>query len=313
MNTLIFIPNNKSRWKEDKTMKTKSKALITVGIILIGVIAIVGILGSKIFASFREVNDEKSISSEEINEIQVNMTKEHICIKQEDTLGKVRFHLYGKSKQDIKLTSEIDNNSVVIAAKCENNPVPRNVDPTPEDLYLEIYIPNDFDKNIAISATSGNLVAGQLNAKDIILNTSSGNISIDSLNAMELKITGKSSEICINECITEKAGIETTSGSIIMKKASGSLNLKTSSGKVQVSCKKLEGQVFNIATSSGAITLQLPDTAEFMLDATTSSGKLKSDFNVNTDCKKMMGQVGTKNNKVILKSSSGSISLLKAN
>ncbi len=294
--------------------KKKFKITITFGIILIGVTVILGNFVFKVFASYKEVNQEKKFSSEEINEIQVNMTREHISLIQEDTDGELRFRLHGKSKQDIKLTSELNNKVVVIRADCEDNPMPRNLDPTPEDLYLDIYIPEKYEKSISISVTSGTFEAKKLNAKDININTSSGNIGIEKLNAEKLKITGKSSAIKMNECIADEASAETSSGNIDLKKSKGNLNLKSSSGNIHVSCKEFGNQDITIVTSSGAIALQLPGSAEFMLEASSSTGKLKSDFTVNTiENKKMAGQIGTKNNKVLLRSSSGSVSLLSSN
>lgn len=312
-------------------METKLKILILI--IVIGVIVIVAVCGLKLFSPYREIKEEKSFSAKEINEIQVNMVREHVHILRTETSNEVQFHYYGKSKQELKLLSKIKNKIIEVEAKCEDNPLPRYYDPTPEDMYLDIYIPENYKENISISITTGAVkmdfieVAGftldtttggfqadQINAPKISIKTSTGSININKTNTDELNIKGASSAVNIGECIVESAKIETTSGGIDLKKCSGSFNIKANSGKVQVSYKEFVDHNISIATSSGSLALLLPDTAEFLFEANTSSGKLKSDFALSSiENKRMAGQVGLKSNQVVLKSSSGNISLLKNN
>jgi len=309
----------------------KTKLILIFVIIIIGVIATVSILGFKLLSAFREIDEEKAFVMEEISEIQVNMVRERVHVIRAKTSNEVRFHYYGKSKQELKLVSEISNKKIVVEAKCEANPLPRNYDPTPEDMYLDIYLPENYSENISISlttgkveidsievasftldTTTGGLEADQINAAKCSIKTTTGNININKTDTDELGIKGTSSAVNINECIVESAKIETTSGGIALKDCSGSFNIKANSGEVQISYKEFGDQNISIATSSGSIALLLPNTAEFSLEANTSSGKLKSDFAVNTiERKKMAGQIGTKSNEVVLKSSSGSISVLK--
>lgn len=316
--------------EEDLNMKAKIKVLIALGIMVIGVTTIMSIFGFKVFASFRDINDEISFPQEEINEIQVNLVRERIHLIRTETGNEVRFHYYGKSKQELKLVSEMNNETIVVEAKCEDNSLPRNFDPTPEDMYLDLYIPEDYKENISIKvttgaviidsvdvagftldATTGGLKADQINAEKISIKTTTGSIKINKTATAELQIKGTTAGVNIDECMVESANIETTSGGIDLKNCSGSFNLKANSGKVQVSYKKFEDQDISIATSSGRIALQLPDTAEFLLEANTSTGKLQSDFSVTVGTKNMAGQVGTKSNQVVLNSSSGGIYISK--
>lgn len=294
-------------------MKRKISIMICfIGIIMIGVIAIVSIFGFKILSSYREINEMKSFSLEEMNELQITMTKENIRIIQKEGINEVRFHFHGKSKQDIKLKSTVNNATLIIEAQCEDNPLPRNYDPTFETLYLDIYIPENYNKNIYINTTLGKVTAEKLQADVVSINASSGDLDIGTLKSAELKITGKSSAIKINKCISKKASIKTSAGDIILKDGIGSFDIKSSSGKVQLSCVEYEDQDISITTSSGDISLLLPDSAEFILKASTSSGKLKSDFVLESaGNNSMSGQVGSKENKILLKSSSGSIGLVK--
>lgn len=157
--------------------------------------------------------------------------------------------------------------------------------------------------------------ADTLLAEKISINSVSGNININKIDASELVIKGKSSAINIDECIAKQSEIETYTGSITLNNNNGTLGVKTGSGKVLVSYNEFEDQEVNIKSSTGNVTLELPSSAEFLIETKTSTGKIQSDFHINengsTDKKKLEGKVGTKNNKVILQTSSGSIKILK--
>ncbi|MCG8483703.1 MAG: DUF4097 domain-containing protein, partial [Clostridia bacterium] len=113
-------------------------------------------------------------------------------------------------------------------------------------------------------------------------------------------------------CIAKDGRIEARLGNITLKNASGNLDIKGKTGKVMVAYNDFENQNIKIETTVGSITLKLPNTAEFLLEAKTSSGSFQSDFPIKiTDKKNINGQIGSKNNKVLLQTSSGSMKILK--
>ncbi|MCO1603790.1 DUF4097 family beta strand repeat-containing protein [Desulfosporosinus nitroreducens] len=294
-------------------------------IIVIGVIVIMSLLGLGVLSSYREIKEEKCFTMEEINEIQVTMSSAPVHIIRTKASKEVKVQLHGKAKQEIKLAAEIDNKTVVVGAKRKYEL------PIPEDLFLDIYIPEEYGGNLSIktsagivkldsfnlasfilNTSSGGLEAEQLNAEKVSINTSSGKLKIKRLDVAELKIKGSSSEINIDECITKEARMEISSGSVTLKNSSGNFDLKGTAGDVLIAHKEFENQNINIETTAGNVTLELPETAEFLVEAKTSSGKFQSDFPINTtDKKDIKGQIGTKDNKISLKTSSGSINILK--
>ncbi len=239
---------------------------LLIGIIVIGVILIMSIFRTRVFAPSVEINDEKSFSIEGITSLQVVMTKEKIRIMQAQT-NEVRIHYHGTSKQELKLAAKAGGGTVIVGSTRTINCL------TGEDLYVDIYLPEDYDRQIVVQTTSGNVTSEKAQADKISINTTSGDITL-------------------NDCV-------------------GSLDLKASSGNISAAYKTFGEQNINIVTTSGSVQLHLPGTAEFLLEANTSTGKLKSDFAVSTiDSKKMSGQIGTKGNKVVLKTSTGSIDIL---
>ena len=109
--------------------------------------------------------------------------------------------------------------------------------------------------------------------------------------------------------------INTTSGDIHLKELdSKELTIKGSSAKVLMSCKEFNIQNTNIGITSGNITLELPETAEFSYRIITTSGKVKSDFPITVTSKmNSEGQIGNKVNKVTLQVTSGDIAILRYN
>lgn len=225
-----------------------------------------GIFVTKAFAPSIEINDEKSFSLQAITGLQLDMTKEKIHILQSQT-SEVRLHYHGTSKQELKLSAETSDGMVVVKSTRKTNMML-------EDLYLDVYLPEDY-------------------GKQIIIHTSSGDVAAETVKA-------------------QKISVITTSGSITLNDCAGSLDLKATSGNISAAYKVFTEHSINIATTSGSIQLQIPGTAEFSLEAKTSTGKLQSEFPVNMDGnKKMIGQIGTKSNKIVLQTSTGGINLLK--
>lgn len=307
----------------------KTRFIKKVMIIVIGVIVIISILVLGGLNMMREINEEKSVSMDEISTIQVDMTSVGVHIIREEASNEVKVDFHGKAMQEIKLVSKTENKTLFVTVQRKHENLPLY-----EEVVLDVYIPKEYTKDISIKMLSGNvkmdflnlanftldtssgkLEAERINAEKISITSSSGGINIKSIDTKDFKMLGKSSAITIDECIAKKAEMETSSGNITLKNSIGDFSLKSSSGKVLVDYKNFDDQNINIESSSGSVTLELPSSAEFLIEAKTSSGKIQSDFQINengsTDKKKLDGKVGTKNNKVILQTSSGSIKILK--
>ncbi len=274
-------------------------------IIVIGVIVIMGIFGLKRLKPSFEINDERFFSAEGISELQINMTKEQIHFLQSKT-NEMRLHYHGASKQELKLNVENKNGKMIINSTRKTNLMYEN-------LYLDIYIPENYKKQISVNTTSGKVIIEQITVEKISVISTSGNINLkDCVGNIDLEAS--SGNIMAEQIVAEKNSVVTTSGSINLKDCTGNFNLKASSGNILLFYKIFDEQNINIFTTSGYIELNLPDTAEFSLEMKTSTGKMLSDFEINTvERKKMVGQIGTKHNKIILESTTGGISVLKNN
>ena len=288
---------------------------------------VVAIFGMKLF-NFKDIDEEKSFSLKGVSEIQITMLTESVHVIRTGAGDEVKFHLHGKSMTKIKLAWEEKQGALAVSEEREYK---KSV---PEELYLDIYIPEDYGKNLSINIASGafkmdifdldtfalkdlsgKMEIDEVNAKNISVDASSGKLAIKKISASEVEIKNKSGEINVGECIVKNGKIENKSGKINLKKSSGNFELKGSSGGILLACKELNNQNISIKNSSGSITLELPDTAEFLLESATASGKIKSDFLLKSsgisEKNKLEGQIGTQENRIILQTASGNISILK--
>jgi lia operon protein LiaG len=307
---------------EEKKLKTKI-------IIAIGVLAILGILsGTGAKYMYREISDEKTIDLKKIDDIQVNMTGAAVHLIRTETGDEARFHYYGKSLQEITLVPEINDKTLLINARrkyiflgtCEN-------------MRLDIFLPGAYQQNLSIktssgavktdafdlaeftlNTTSGGLESEGINAGKINLYTTSGNLNIRKMRANELEIKGTSSSVGIGECRVKEAKVKVTSGSVKLEKSQGDLDIRGTSGNVMITCREFQDRNIAIETTSGGVTLRLPPTAGFFIDAQMTSGKLQSDFPIdntgNTFDRKVSGQTGS-SNKISIQTKSGQIKILK--
>lgn len=248
-----------------------------------------GIFGLGALAPYREINEEKSFDVGKINEMQIDMTSIPVHILQTKAGNEIKFHLYGKAKRGLELVSETNRNIVVVQAK-------RKLDGLPiEDVSLDIYIPEDYEKSLLIKTTSGIIKVDSIHLTTFTCNTSSGGLETEKLTA-------------------DRIDVSTTSGVINIKELNSSeLKIKGSSSNVTITCREFNNRNIDIVTTSGNTIVNLPSDAEFKYKIVTN-GKVQSDFPIKTseNSKAIFeGQIGSKSNKVFLQASSGNVTLVK--
>ncbi len=130
-----------------------------------------------------------------------------------------------------------------------------------EKLYLDVYIPKNFGKNITVKS-----VSAEINLRDINLN--------------ELKINSVSGSVAAQDLDAKKINIETTSGRVYLNKISGNTVAKTVSGEVNLYLNELIGNI-DINTISGKASVSLPKDSKFILNIKTVSGSIENEFESN--------------------------------
>lgn len=276
--------------------------------VIIGVIIIISLLGLGGINMMREINEEKSISTDQVSTIQVNMTSVGVHIIRTEASNEIKVRFSGKAMQEIKLVSEINDKTLFISVqrKHENMPIY-------EDVVLDVYIPTNYTKNLSIKMLSGDVKMDSFDLANFTFDTASGKLEADQVKADKISIRASSGKIEVKKIDTKLVDIKGKSSTIKLDEGiANEARIETSSGKVFVSYDNFIDQNININTSSGSVTLELPETAEFLVEANTSSGKFESDFPIKiTDKKDIKGQIGMENNKISIKTSSGSIHIVK--
>jgi lia operon protein LiaG len=157
---------------------------------------------------------------------------------------------------------------------------------------LTIYLPDDYQRDLAIEVGSGNVNSKDLHLNKLLIDVNSGNVNMDS--------------------ITAQTGVlDVRSGNIDLKHYTGQLEADVSSGNLTIQMDELSDDI-KVEVSSGHVELDLPDHADFTLDGNVSSGFISSSFPLKDkqeSKRELNGINGTGEHHVDLSVSSGKIEL----
>lgn len=133
----------------------------------------------------------------------------------------------------------------------------------------------------------------------------SANLEIDTVNG----------KISVSE-VTGKIQLGSTNGAIVVVDSAGSLEASTTNGAIRAELRALTGgESLTLRTTNGAIKLALPEELRAEIDASTTNGSVRSDFPVtvySADRNSLRGTVNGGGAKIRLRTTNGSIQLLKA-
>ena len=157
---------------------------------------------------------------------------------------------------------------------------------------LTIYLPDDYQRDLAIEVGSGNVNSKDLHLNKLLIDVNSGNVNMDS--------------------ITAQTGVlDVRSGNIDLQHYTGQFEADVSSGNLSIQMDELTDSV-KVDMSSGHVELDLPDHADFTLDGNVSSGFISSSFPLKDkqeSKRELNGINGTGEHHVDLSVSSGKIEL----
>jgi lia operon protein LiaG len=148
---------------------------------------------------------------------------------------------------------------------------------------LTVYIPEDYEKNMAIELGSGDVVFkghssdSPMKLKNLAIDIGSGSMVLENLDVETLAHQSSSGEAEFNSIAAGSGSFEVSSGSVHVKSYSGKLEADVSSGELEIQMERLTDDI-NLNVSSGDLELDLPDDADFSLNGKISSGDISSDF-----------------------------------
>ncbi|HET9863888.1 MAG TPA: DUF4097 family beta strand repeat-containing protein [Steroidobacteraceae bacterium] len=171
---------------------------------------------------------------------------------------------------------------------------------------IEVSVPRQYAIDVH---TSGGSIALRDTTGNATARTSGGSLRAENITGnVELKTSGGSIE---TEAIQGDVDAGTSGGSIRLLRVDGKISAKTSGGSVRC---ELAGANRGISarTSGGSIELTLPDGTTGNIDASTSGGRVSSDFPVTVTEQERSRLVGALNGggaPIYAHTSGGSISL----
>ena len=180
---------------------------------------------------------------------------------------------------------------------------------------LTIYIPEDYDRDLAIDSGSGSLhFSGQsknhpMQIDNFSLNMSSGNVQLSHLSTNHFEQDGSSGNVTIESLTTKTGSINMSSGNMDVRKYSGDVKATLSSGRLKLQMEKVTDDI-DLEVNSGYAILDLPQDANFALNGKIGSGAITTDFPL-TDSKRdkhnMKGIHGSGEHNINLDVHSGKI------
>ncbi len=224
--------------------------------------------------------DSYSIGNTEVDNYIKNMDVEWIC-------GDVKIISYGEDvikieetcdeelKPEYVLRWKVENDTLIIkpcesGAKAKKFPKKR----------LVVYIPKEMVKDIVFTkfnSISANFMASEFDFIFFVATTTSGDVILKDCKVADLKADSTSGDLILNNCTTDTAQLDTTSGKINVTGTISQINADSTSGKILISTDNAP-KIIDASSTSGKVTLELPENDGFTLEYDTTTGTLHNDF-----------------------------------
>jgi len=247
--------------------KSKTGKLIVLSILALALLSLlVSLLTFNSFNFFQFSTTSKLLHDEVysyqgLTKIDVRTISSDVNILNTDE-DSIRVVIYGRDNKNISVTTDvnqlkidIDNRNVCIGICFSMND------------RVDVYVPNNYQNELNIKTTSGDINVGSYKANNFIIKSISGDIIVDA--SRNLKANSTSGNIKVGTA--NNPSLSSISGDIRIKNATNSLKLKTTSGNVKLGTVYLTKNS-TISSISGDITIEKIN--EVYIDASTLSGDI---------------------------------------
>lgn len=143
--------------------------------------------------------------------------------------------------------------------------------------HIEVLLPQSWNGSFTIANVSGGIsMDGEWNFASFTARTISGEVNLQSIEAAVIKLSSTSGSVKVQRAVGSME-LHSVSGSIKVEQAEGSGSFKTTSGGVRVNFTHLNGHV-DASSISGGVRLSLPEDASFEFDGRSVSGGIYTGF-----------------------------------
>lgn len=171
----------------------------------------------------------------------------------------------------------------------------------------------DLDGTLRADTSGGSLDFGRIEGK-VDAHTSGGSISLDS-GGSDVRLDTSGGSIKVGPVIG-KVYAHTSGGSIRISEFGGAVDASTSGGSIEATMTTQPVEDCNLSTSGGSVTLYLADGLGLNINATSSSGGVRSAFAIDgktSDKRKLRGNLNGGGPTVRLHTSGGGVRIKRAN
>ena len=145
------------------------------------------------------------------------------------------------------------------------------------NVTLEISVPRGYARKLAVRTVSGNVQVADHGFAGLALSTTSGDLNVGAVSAPELRMSTTSGDMSSGAVTSQSVDMSSVSGRIRVASLRGDAKLHTTSGDVNVTFGAVGSRV-DASSTSGDVTLKLPEGARFQLDARSTSGDIACTF-----------------------------------
>ena len=148
-------------------------------------------------------------------------------------------------------------------------------------IVLDVYIPKMYEKELDISAVSGDIKTNEnLKFDNLKIYSTSGDIEMGDIQAQNINVETVSGEIDLQKLESNKIRLKTVSGDISVESAKGEIEAKSVSGNIDI--ENIDGNVELSSTSGDIESKDFKITGKSMVKST--SGNIRMDINDESNC-----------------------------
>ena len=275
-----------------------------------------------------EVNETKNFEYAGLNKIVVDVSSTDINVITEERTD-ILVKLTGKKSENVEheLNTEKSSENLYIEVVIQST----GFNSVVSDFKLDIFVPKSYSNDFKAESTSGDISIKDFAVKNLNLSLSSGDIELKNIESSSLNIELTSGDTDINKLTTKKFDYEAssgdltaeeltttefnydvTSGDIDIDRFIGNIDGEGSSASINIDYQDFHNNI-EIQSTSGDVTIDLPENAEFALNAEVSSGDITCNFPITVKGKheedSLKGTVISDKNKITIQASSGDIKI----
>ena len=204
---------------------------------------------------------KKLIEEKEINNnlnINVKTNVADVIVEEKD-INNIKVELYSEKEAEHEITESSDSVNIVLKQKVKVQFGLFNKSPS-----VVVYVPNNFNKNIKVNATTGDVKIGNLPNSNLYVKATTGDIKAKKINNADIKVT--TGDIKIDDMNNLKS--ETRTGDYKINSAK-KISVVTNTGDIKVLNSVDE---FDATTNTGDIKI---GDVNYSINAVTNTGDIK--------------------------------------